>query len=103
MVTGPRRGKEPQNKKTSPASSDDGRRHAGKDVPEMNLRGLRESLGKTQDEMARLAEVSQSQLSKIERRRDHLTSTLRRYVQALGGDLEIVAVVGKKRIPLRNV
>lgn len=69
----------------------------------MNLRGLRESLGKTQDEMARLAEVSQSQLSKIERRRDHLTSTLRRYVQALGGDLEIVAVVGKKRIPLRNV
>ena len=69
----------------------------------MNLRGLRESLGKTQDEMARLAEVSQSQLSKIERRKDHLISTLRRYVRALGGDLEVTAVVGKKRIALTGV
>lgn len=70
---------------------------------EMNLRGLRESLGKTQDEAARLAKLSQSQLSKIESRKDHLVSTLRLYIEALGGDLEVVALVGKKRIALRDV
>jgi transcriptional regulator with XRE-family HTH domain len=69
----------------------------------MNLRGLRESLGKTQDEAARLAKLSQSQLSKIESRKDHLVSTLRLYIEALGGDLEVVALVGKKRIALRDV
>jgi DNA-binding XRE family transcriptional regulator len=70
---------------------------------EMTLRALRESLGKTQDQMATLADVTQSQLSKIERRKDHLTSTLRVYVAALGGKLEIVAIVGDRRIPLRDV
>jgi transcriptional regulator with XRE-family HTH domain len=69
----------------------------------MNLRGLRESLGKTQDEIAQLAEITQSQLSKIERRDDHLISTLRRYVRALGGEIEVIAVVGEKRVALRGV
>jgi transcriptional regulator with XRE-family HTH domain len=69
----------------------------------MNLRGLRESLGKTQDETAALAELTQSQLSRIERRNDHLTSTLRKYLRALGGDMEVIAVIGEKRITLRDV
>lgn len=75
----------------------------GRAESEMSLRSLRESLGKTQDELARLAAVTQSQLSKIERRDDHLMSTLRRYVRALGGDITVVAVVGDKRVTLRNV
>jgi len=86
---------------STPAGEIRGRAPSG--LLEMNLRGLRESMGKTQDEAARLAELSQSQLSKIEGRKDHLVSTLRRYVEALGGDLEVVALVGKKRIALRGV
>jgi hypothetical protein len=70
---------------------------------QMTLRDLRESVGKTQDEIGHLAKFSQSQLSRIERRRDHLTSTLRRYVRALGGTVEVIAIVGEKRIPLRDV
>ncbi len=70
---------------------------------EMELRDLREAAGVTQVELAKEAEIAQSELSKIERRDDHLISTLRRYVRALGGDLEVVAVLGNKRITLRGV
>jgi len=67
---------------------------------EMSLSELRRELGITQVDLARTAEVAQSQISTLENRDDHLVSTLRRHVRALGGDLEIVAVVGDKRIKL---
>ncbi len=67
---------------------------------EMDLRTLREAVGLTQGELAQRVDVTQSQLSKMERREDHRISTLRRYVEALGGNLEICAVVNGKRIKL---
>jgi predicted transcriptional regulator len=67
---------------------------------EMDLRALREAAGLTQGELAQRIEITQSQLSKMERREDHRISTLRRYIQALGGSLEICAVIGGKRIKL---
>lgn len=67
---------------------------------EMDLRALREAVGLTQEELAQRVAITQSQLSKLERREDHRLSTLRRYVAALGGELEIVAVVDGKRIRL---
>jgi predicted transcriptional regulator len=67
---------------------------------EMDLRSLREAAGLTQEELAQRVAVTQSQLSKLERREDFRLSTLRRYVTALGGQLEIVAVVDGKRIRL---
>ena len=69
----------------------------------MELRELRQEAGKTQAEVAEIAEMTQAELSKFERRDDHLISTLRRYVTALGGRLEVVAVFDKKRIPLKGV
>ncbi len=71
-----------------------------RELIEMDLRALREAVGLTQEELAAKVEVTQSQLSKLERREDHRVSTLRRYVEALGGNLEIVAVIGGKRIRL---
>jgi hypothetical protein len=47
--------------------------------------------------------MTQAELSRVERREDHLVSTLRRYVEALDGHLEVVAVVGNKRIVLSGV
>lgn len=73
------------------------------EVTEMNLRALREAAGKTQTEVAALTEMTQSELSKLERRDDHLLSTLRRYVEGLGGELEISAVINGKRINLVGV
>ncbi|MFO7632236.1 MAG: helix-turn-helix transcriptional regulator [Caldilinea sp.] len=67
---------------------------------EMDLRALREAAGLTQEELAQRVAVTQSQLSKLERREDFRLSTLRRYVAALGGQLEIVAIVDGKRIRL---
>lgn len=67
---------------------------------EMDLRALREAAGSTQGELAQRVEITQSQLSKMERREDHRISTLRRYVEALGGSLEICAVIDGKRIKL---
>jgi predicted transcriptional regulator len=70
------------------------------DLLEMDLRALREAVGLTQGELAQRVEITQSQLSKMERREDHRISTLRRYVEALGGSLEICAVINGKRIKL---
>lgn len=72
-------------------------------IPPMTLRALRERLGKTQGEVARLTSMSQSQLSRVEARRDHLLSTIRKYVRALGGDIQVVAVVKGTRVTLQDV
>jgi len=73
------------------------------EVLAMDLRELRQEAGKTQVEVAEIAEMTQAELSKFERRDDHLLSTLRRYVTALGGQLEVVAVFDNKRVTLKGV
>jgi len=97
------RWKDLKDAKLTPAQRKANQRWVEAQLLEMNLRALRESLGKTQEELAKLAEVAQSELSRTERREDHLVSTLRRYVEALGGELEIVASFGEKRIRLQGV
>lgn len=54
----------------------------------------------TQVELSRTMQRPQSTISRIEREGDMLLSTLAAYVEALGGHLEINAVVDGKRIPL---
>jgi hypothetical protein len=89
--------------KLTPAQREANKRWVEEEILEMNLRALREFLGRTQEELARLSETAQSELSRAERRDDHLVSTLRRYVEALGGELEVVANFGEKRIRLQGV
>jgi DNA-binding XRE family transcriptional regulator len=79
------------------------RREAEQELLQMTLRELREMAGKTQAEVADLVEMTQSALSKMERRDDAPIPTLRRYVQALGGELEVVAVIGNKRVTLAGI
>jgi len=61
---------------------------------------MRELLGKTQEEVAEVTKMTQWEISRMERRSDHRLSTLRRLVKALGGDLEVVANLGDKRVKL---
>jgi hypothetical protein len=49
-------------------------------------------------ELAELAEITQSALSRIERREDNPLEAIRAYVRALGGDVEVVAVFPNKRL-----
>ena len=72
------------------------------EVEELTLQGLRRCLELTQVHVGVSASMTQSELSRLESRDDHLTSTLRRYVEALGGTLEISAVFGKRRIKLTD-
>ena len=69
----------------------------------LSLRELRRELKVTQVELAELAAMSQSELSRFESRDAHRLSTLRRYVEALGGEVEVTAVVEGRRIRLRDV
>ena len=55
------------------------------------LRDLREAVERTQEELAASLGVGQDTVSRIERRSDILLSTLRRYVEAMGGELELAA------------
>ncbi len=71
-------------------------------VEELTLKAMRQELELTQAEVGRSAEMTQSELSRLESRTDHLTSTLRRYVEALGGKLEISAVFGDRRVKLKD-
>jgi DNA-binding XRE family transcriptional regulator len=59
---------------------------------EERLYALRERQGVTQTELARRLEVSQANVSRIEHETDLKLSTLRGYVEALGGELELHAV-----------
>jgi len=58
----------------------------------MPLEGLREARELTQTQLAQILRVSQGAVSKVERRADMYISTLRSYVRAIGGDLQIRAV-----------
>ena len=72
------------------------------EVEELTLKAMRQDLELTQSEVGRSADMTQSELSRLESRSDHLTSTLRRYVEALGGKLEITAVFGDRRVKLKD-
>jgi hypothetical protein len=56
-----------------------------------SLRQLRVARGRTQLEVAEQLGATQPEVSKLERRGDVRLSTLRSYVEALGGSLSVVA------------
>src|SRR5271156_4032960 len=53
------------------------------------LAALRKAVGKAQVDVASKLGISQPSVSKIEKQTDMYLSTLRNYVQAIGGDLEL--------------
>jgi len=55
------------------------------------LKDLRLAVEKTQADLAQTLGVGQDTVSRLEQRSDMLLSTLRRYVEAMGGKLELVA------------
>lgn len=58
---------------------------------EMTLRELRKARKLTQVRMAKALGVTQDSVSRLEKRSDLLLSTLRKTVQAMGGNLSLVA------------
>ena len=58
---------------------------------EMTLRELRTARRLTQVRMAKTLGITQDSVSRLEKRSDLLLSTLRKAVEAMGGDLSLVA------------
>ena len=55
------------------------------------LKDLRQAVKRTQRELASSLGVGQDTVSRLEQRNDMLISTLKRYVEAMGGQLDLVA------------
>lgn len=62
------------------------------------LAELRSQRQTTQTDLASVLGVSQTNISRIEREDDLYISTLKRYVEALGGRLELVAVFPDREV-----
>jgi DNA-binding XRE family transcriptional regulator len=80
------------------------RARARKIIEEMPLQQLRNAREMTQTRLAEVLEMDQGNISKLEKRTDMYLSTLRSYVEAMGGVLEIRAVFpdGEVKIDLLN-
>jgi DNA-binding XRE family transcriptional regulator len=78
-------------------------KRADAQLEELTLRELRQDLEMTQAQVAEAAKMTQSELSRLEGRSNHRISTLRRYAEAMGADLEICFVFGKRRVKLTDL
>ena len=58
---------------------------------EKTLREIRKAREYSQVTLAQLLDMNQGDLSKFERRTDAYLSTIRRYIEAMGGTLELIA------------
>lgn len=86
--------------KGDPKGAEEAGHRVEAELVEMSLADLRRELGITQVKLASAADLALSQVSALENGADHLLSTLRRSIRALGGELEVIAVVGDQRIKL---
>ncbi|MEA1052329.1 XRE family transcriptional regulator [Lamprobacter modestohalophilus] len=60
-------------------------------LAEMPLQTLRQARGLSQQQLAERLHVRQPAIAKLEKRTDMYLSTLRSHIEALGGELEVVA------------
>jgi transcriptional regulator with XRE-family HTH domain len=89
-----------KHRKMTPAQIEAADRRVEEEIVAIRLRALREAEGVTQEEVARRVEVAQAQVSRAESRGNPHIDTLRRYLHALGYELEVAAIKKDKRIPL---
>jgi transcriptional regulator with XRE-family HTH domain len=60
-------------------------------LKEMPLQELRQALDLTQRQVAETLKIEQAAVSKMEKQTDMYLSTLRRFIAAMGGQLDIIA------------
>lgn len=69
---------------------------------EMPLHELRQAQELSQDALAKTLQINQAAVSKMERRTDMYISTLRNYIRAMGGELEIIATFPEGQVRIEN-
>jgi transcriptional regulator with XRE-family HTH domain len=78
-------------KKMSPAAIKEAAAKTQEMLKKMPLQELRQAHQLSQERMAELLLTKQANISRIERRTDMYISTLRSYIEAMGGKLDIIA------------
>ncbi len=69
---------------------------------DMGLAEVRRAMKLSQEEIGQVLQVGQGSVAKIEKRTDMYVSTLRRFIEAMGGELEIVARFPDHAIKIKN-
>ena len=75
---------------------------AAKMISEMGLAELRAAMDMTQESLANALHVKQASISKMERRSDMYISTLSKIIEAMGGELQIVAKMPNGNVKIRQ-
>ena len=73
---------------------------ATRDLADMELAELREALQVSQGDLAKKLRVTQVAISRLERRPNLLVESIANYVEALGGRLELHAVLPHRTVKL---
>jgi DNA-binding XRE family transcriptional regulator len=63
---------------------------------ELTLQDIRKARKLTQEQMATVLNIGQDSISRLEKRSDMMLSTMRSYIEAMGGSLELVARFPKR-------
>lgn len=87
--------------KMSPERQERIRRHTEELMAELPLQELRQARSLSQEELAEVLGLNQATISKLERRTDMYLSSLRRFVEAMGGELEISATFPEGRVRIQ--
>jgi len=86
----------------TPQARADAERILQQHLKEMPLHELRKAQQMSQDTLAMALNINQAAVSKMERRTDMYISTLRNYIRAMGGELEIVATFPDGQVKIEN-
>ena len=79
-----------------------GRAKAKAMLEEMPLNELRQARGLSQKMLAEVLHVQQPSIAKLEKRTDMYISTLRSQIEAMGGELEVVACFPEGNVKISN-
>ena len=71
-------------------------------LKEMALQELRQARGLSQQMLADVLKVQQPSIAKIEKRTDMYLSTLRSHIEAMGGELELIARFPEGQVKIRH-
>ena len=77
------------------------RRRTEELLEELPLQELRQARAWSQEELAEVLGLNQATISKLERRTDMYLSSLRRFIEAMGGELEITASFPEGRVRIQ--
>lgn len=70
---------------------------------EMALSEVRKAMSLTQTDLAGVLHIKQAALARLENRTDMYISSLRKYITALGGELDIVARFPEGDVHIQNL